>query len=66
MSKSKNLFKSKEIVGSLDFLSLRAKLAFTKLRQAFFKALIFHYFNPKCHIQIEMDVSGYTISRVLS
>ena len=49
-SKPKKLSKSKKIVGSLDFLILRAKLVFTKLRQAFVKALIFYHFNLKCHI----------------
>ena len=63
--KSKNLSKSKKTVGS-DFLTLRAKLAFTKLRQAFFKALILYHFDPECHIRIEMDASGYVIGGVLS
>ena len=49
MSRSKNLFKSKKIVGS-NFFTLKAKLAFTKLRQAFFKAPILHHFDPECHI----------------
>ena len=44
-SKSKNLSKS-----TLDFFTSGAKLAFTKLRQAFFKASIFYHFNPECHI----------------
>ena len=47
MSKFKNLSKSQKTVGSLDFLTLGAKLAFTKLRQPFLKAPIFYYFNPK-------------------
>ena len=65
-SKSKNSSKSKKTIGSLNFLTPRAKLAFTKLRQAFLKAPILHHFNPECHIQIETDVSGYSINRVLS
>ena len=44
--KSKNLFKSKKTIRSSDFLTLGAKLAFTELRQVFFKALIFYYFDP--------------------
>ena len=63
--KSKNLSKSKKIVGS-DFFTPKAKLAFTKLRQAFVKAPILHHFNPKRHIRIETDISGYAIGRVLS
>ena len=49
-----------------DFLILGAKLVFTKLRQAFVKALILQHFDPERHIRIETDVSGYAISGVLS
>ena len=49
-TKSKNLSKSKKTVGPLDFLTFRAKLAFTKLRQAFLKASILHHLDPECHI----------------
>ena len=66
LSKSKNLSKSKKTVRSSDFLIPRAKLAFTKLRKAFFKVLILYHFNPECHIQIETDVSGYAIGGVLN
>ena len=61
-----NLSKFKKTVRSLDFLTPGAKLAFTKLRQAFIKAPILHYFDPEHHIQVETDVSGYTIGGVLS
>ena len=64
-SKSKIFSKSQKTVGS-DFLIPGAKLAFTKLRQAFFKALIFHYFDPECYIWIETDASGYAIGGVTS
>ena len=66
MFKSKNLPKSKKTVGFSDFLTPGAKLAFTKLRQAFFKALIFYHFDPEHHIRIEIDILGYAISGVLS
>ena len=36
------------------------------MRQAFFKALILHYFDLEYHIRIETDASGYAIGRVLS
>ena len=36
------------------------------MRQAFFKALILHHFDPERHIRIETDVSGYAIGGVLS
>ena len=62
---SKNLSKSKKMVG-LDFLTPRAKLAFTKLRQAFVKAPILYHFDPECHIWVETDASGYAIGGVLS
>ena len=32
----------------------------------FIKAPIFHHFDPECHIRVETDISGYTISEVLS
>ena len=64
-SKSKNLSKSQKTEGS-DFFTPGAKLAFTKLRQAFLKAPILHHFDPERHIRIETDASGYTIGGVLS
>ena len=65
-SKSKNLFKSKKMIGSLDFFTPRVRLAFTKLRQVFVKALILHHFDPEHYIRIEKNVSGYVIGKVLS
>ena len=64
--KVQNSSKYKKTVRSLDFLTPKAKLAFIKLRQAFLKAMILHHFNPKRHIRIETDVSGYAMSGVLS
>ena len=64
-SKSKNLSKSKKIVG-LDFLTPGAKLAFIKLRQAFVKALILNYFDPEDYIYVKTDALGDAIGRVLS
>ena len=63
-SKSKKSSKSKMV--GLDFLTLGAKLAFTKLRQAFFKAPILHHFDPERHIRIGTDVSGYAFGGVLT
>ena len=65
LSKFKNLSKSKKIV-RLDFFTSGAKLAFTKLRQAFIKALILHHFDLERYIQIEINISGYAIGRILS
>ena len=60
LSKSKN---RKRFSG---FFISRTRLAFTKLRQVFVKALILHHFDPKCHIRIETNASGYTITRIFS
>ena len=70
-SKSKNLFKFKKLSKSKkmlksDFFTFGAKLAFIKLRQAFFKAPILYQFDPEYHIRIKTDASGYAISGVLS
>ena len=64
-SKSKNWSKSKKTI-RLDFLTPGARLAFTKLRQAFVKASILYHFNPKYHIQIKTNVLGYAIGGVLN
>ena len=63
--KFKKLFNSKKILRS-EFFTPRARLAFTKFRQAFVKALIFYHFDPKCYIRVETDASSYIIGRVLS
>ena len=49
--KAQKSFKSKNLSRS-DFLTPGARLAFTKLRQAFVKAPILHHFDPKRHIQL--------------
>ena len=66
LSKSKNLSKPKKTVRSLDFFTFGTKLVFTKLRQAFIKALILHQFNSEHHIRVETDASGYIIDGVFS
>ena len=69
MIKSKNhdfSSNSKNMEVKPSFFTFKARLAFTKLRQIFVKALIFYYFNPKCHIQIEINISKYAINRILS
>ena len=48
------------------FLTPNTKKAFNPLRQAFIKASILQHFDPEYYIQIETNVSGYTISGVLS
>ena len=52
--------------GNSNFLISEAKLAFSRLRQAFTKAPIFHHFDPERYIRIETDASGYAIGGILS
>ena len=48
------------------FLTANARRAFTKLRQVFIEALILNNFDLERHIQIVIDASIYTISKVFS
>ncbi len=48
------------------FLTPKARLAFTRLRQAFTEAPILHHFDPERHIRIETDASGYAIGGMFS
>ena len=48
------------------YLTPEARLAFTLLRKAFIKALIFWYFDLECHIRTETNPSYYSIGRILS
>ena len=52
--------------GEPIFLTSSAREAFNQLKQAFTKAPILRHFDPECHIQIEIDASGYAIGGVLS
>ena len=47
------------------FLIFRARKAFTHLMQAFIEAPILNHFDPKHHIQIEIDISGYVVDGIL-
>ena len=62
--KGRNLFESKKT--ELGFLTSKARIAFTKLKQAFIKAPILHHFDPEHYIRVETDASGYTIGGVFS
>ena len=57
---------SKNLNKATGYLTPEARLAFIKLRKTFTKGLIFQHFDLKCHIRIEINVSGYAISGVLS
>ena len=48
------------------FLTPDNKKAFNCLRLVFTGASILRHFDPKCHIRIEIDISGLAISRMLS
>ena len=41
-------------------------MAFIKLRQAFIKAPILHYFDPEHHIRVETELSGYVIGGIVN
>lgn len=47
----------------MSFIS-RAEKIFITLRQAFIKVVIQNHFNIKHHIQMKMNVSGYTTSEI--
>ena len=57
---------SKNLNRVMDYLTSNVKQTFTQLRQAFTKAPIFWLFDPKYHIQIETNLSGYAIGGILS
>ncbi len=66
-AKKSKAFRAKNLSSqSGSFLTFEARKAFIKLRQAFVEAPILNHFDPKRHIRIETDVSGYAIGRILS
>ena len=66
ISKFQKMSKSKKMIRFLGFLIFGTKLAFTKLKQVFVKIPILYHFDPEYHIQIEIDILGYTIDRIPS
>ena len=58
--------KAKNLGQSGLFLTVDARKPFTKLTQAFVKALILNHFDSERYIRIETDVSGYAIGGILS
>ena len=65
-SSSADAEKTAKAPGNAKFPTLEAKLAFSRLRQAFTKALILHHFDLERYIRIETDASGYVIGDILS
>ena len=66
MSKNGNLSNFNTKKNGPSFLTSDTRMAFNHLQLAFTKASILWHFNLECHIQIEIDASGYAISGVLS
>ena len=52
--------------GEPTFQTPDVRETFNQLRQAFSEARILRYFDLECHIQIEIEASGYVIEGVLS
>lgn len=50
----------------VNFLKSEAWITFTQLRKVFIKSPIIHHFDPEHYIRIEIDVSSYAISKVVS
>ena len=65
-SKNHDFPKSRTEEAGMGFFTPKARLVFTQLRQAFVEAPILHHFDLESHIQMETDLSGYTIGSVLS
>ena len=65
-SKNHDFLKSRPEEAGTGFLTPEARLAFTRLRQAFIEAPILYHFNPKSHNRIETDASSYSIGGILS
>ena len=53
-------------MGKPTLLTHGVKEYFNQLKQAFIEALILQYFDPKCHIWIETNFSGYAIGVVIN
>ena len=66
LSKSGNLTNLDAMEDGPKFLTPDARTAFNRLWLAFTEAPILRHFDPKCHIRIETDASGYAIGGVLS
>ena len=66
LSKSGNLTNFDIMEARPKFLTSNTKTAFYCLWLAFIKVLILQHFNLECHIWIETDASGYTISGMLN
>lgn len=50
----------------MHFLTFKARIAFSRLKKAFTKVLILHYFDLERHIQIKTNGSAFAISEIFS
>ena len=66
LSENKNLSNFDAKNSGLSFLTPKARSIFNCLRLAFIKAPILRHFYPEYYIRIEINVSGYAISGMLS
>ena len=55
----------KGLDGATNYLIVKARLAFIKVRKVFIKPIIFKYFNPKCYIRIKIDTLSFVIKSIL-
>lgn len=55
---------TKAILFRRDILNFKAKRAFIYSQKASIKAQILHYFKPKYHTQININILDFAISRV--
>lgn len=65
-SKKPELAKITNKASEMDFLTFGAKTAFLHLWTAFTVVLILHHFDPKSHIHIKTNASGYVIIGIFS
>ena len=68
LANSKNLSKYKSIraIEKLNFLTLNTRKVFNFSKQVFTLVLIFQYFDLKYYIWIKINISNYTIRKILS
>ena len=66
LSKSRNSTNFDTIEAGPKFLTSDARTTFNCLRLAFIEAPILRHFDSEYHIWIEIDASGYAISKILS
>lgn len=55
---------SKFNLSEIRFHSLQPRVAFTCFKKSFTKAPILYYFDPKCHIRIVTDISGFAFGGI--